>query len=628
MEPGTLLRNNETGELAVWDGERALPVPEEIARSSGLLESALHGATMGFSDELQAGARTLAGKVGLADPLSYEQNRLIFDAMRQKYARENPWKAGIADVGAAIASPINRVIGAVAGIGKLPTIMQSGLGGAIGGGLYGAGAADPGERAAGAAFGGTVGGAVGAAAPPLMRGAIAGSAALRNMLSDVPVAERKAYERFGKAMGQDDVTRQQMAQNIDRLGDEAMLADVGGTNVQRLGRDIYTMPGPARNIADRELNARDALARPAMMDRVRRLFGVQDDYLDQMDDLLATREAQANRMYPEIYDSPVQVNKTLANLLNRPFAKKAKARLKTRMLDRGYNADDVEAILGRDIVEGDTLSLRVLDQWKQQMDDIWMPQARSGAKGASDLGNIVRQVRTEVDRVQPKYKTARDAYAGSSRMIEALEEGKRFTKLYPEEIAKKVRGMTASEREMYLNGAARELTDMLERGVDASSPKQLIAKNPKIRRQIEALFGDDAASYREFIDEIDRWSAFKETKKGVQGGSDTASKIAGQEDLAAGDLISAGSHLARGNIVDAGKELIATLLAKRRQFGIDDKTARELSRIMFTRGKDANREILRRMQEISPRLPPEAREKILVMLGRMGGTAAAASMSD
>lgn len=136
---------------------------------------------------------------------------------------------------------------------------------------------------------------------------------------------------------------------------------------------------------------------------------------------------------------------------------------------------------------------------------------------------------TEVDRINPAYKVARDAWAGDSALISNIRDGKNFHKQSPEEIMEHFAGASESEKRAYRIGAADTLRDDLERAVFNGDPSKAIINNPRSRKQLLPMF-PTVEGATQFLDRVKRARQMFATPVEVLRGSPTAAREA--EDLA------------------------------------------------------------------------------------------------
>lgn len=172
--------------------------PMSTGRSAlGAGLSALQGATANFGDEIVGGVGGLFGTARdlVSGKTSIGQIPQTFSSYRQgtqqnvrdflsQYREQNPVMATVADVGGSLMNPALGLVskGAMAGARAIPKIGKAAgavSGGATLGALYGAGAADQGDRLSGA----MEGAATGAITEGVLKGVGAGARATGNFLS-------------------------------------------------------------------------------------------------------------------------------------------------------------------------------------------------------------------------------------------------------------------------------------------------------------------------------------------------------------------------------------------------------------------------------------------------------------
>ncbi len=136
-----------------------------LSPAAGALESALQGATLGWSDEGQAalGAAYDATQGKDFGP-AYAERQQALQGAYDAYRAERPWAdfAGNLAGGVATGGVVGKALG---GLAKVPAWLRYPASGAAAGAAAGAGAAAPDARLEGAGRGAAVGGVVGSAVP-------------------------------------------------------------------------------------------------------------------------------------------------------------------------------------------------------------------------------------------------------------------------------------------------------------------------------------------------------------------------------------------------------------------------------------------------------------------------------
>lgn len=238
-------------------------------------------------------------------------------------------------------------------------------------------------------------------------------------------------------------------------------------------------------------------------------------------------------------------------------------------------------------------NMRLLDAGKKGL-DAQLEEFRdktSGRLNLTEAGRALERVRKayvgELDRLNPDYKAARDAWAGPSQSLDAVALGKSFTNLQPEELATNLARMTDDQKNFFRIGAARTLQDMINGSSDNRDAVARIFGNQTIRDQIESVFGKRAATA--MAEQMTPEKMMTATHRFVTGGSNTVNKAA---DIA--DTAGATEKAVRGFATGGVKGAIA---------GVADIPARitALFNQMTPETRDELANLLMRTQPISSR---------------------------
>lgn len=153
----------------------------------------------------------------------------------------------------------------------------------------------------------------------------------------------------------------------------------------------------------------------------------------------------------------------------------------------GQPLDDVPEMLA-----GQPLDYRTADYLKRFLDDQVNRLARKADtetfKAAEyaqvrDLRNALRERMRATNEEYGKYL---DSYSGSSEMIDALGEGRKYRALDPEEIAAGQGKRSTAAQELFRVGAARDMLDTINSTTDGRNPATRILNSPEARAQLEA----------------------------------------------------------------------------------------------------------------------------------------------
>lgn len=261
-----------------------------------------------------------------------------------------------------------------------------------------------------------------------------------------------------------------------------------------------------------------------------------------------------------------------------------------------------------DITPGADLDLRTFDYLrrylKDEVDALYKRgESRSFAAGeAAQVKALHDTIRERLREFSPEYANYLEAYSGSSKMIDALEEGRQFRHLDPEEIAADQSGRSPAAQELYRIGAGRDMLDTVLSTKDNANPASRILNSPEARAQLEAL-GVDPAKAAALNKSVEQERIFNRLPEELAG-AQTAQRAMAQADANAGaDLhvpFNPGSPLG--------------------WLGMVGRTV--LDRTSVARNALVNNELLPRMTETNPAVI----EGIIAELEAQGKTQAAALM--
>jgi hypothetical protein len=587
---------NPTGEGGSEQGfslEGALKVLDDFVRGAADI------ASLGFADEIAAGGNTLLQGQSPVTGLSLEAS----PAFEQNLARERA-KDDNADpvartagqvaggVGAAFATPVPKLL--AGGASVLGNMFKGAALGSGSGAAIGFGSAEGGleNRLQGAGEGALLGAGFGAAAPAAVGLGEKALKAIRNAATRTSDrAKQRALAKLAQALRRDEVTPQQAMSRLRTLGDEAIMADLGGENTLGLARAAGGVPGRAKNQANRVLTTRANQQGERIEVAVGELVGGRP-FDDVMSDLLTTRAKAARGFYGEALESgKVISNRNLESLLGLKQVKSAIAR--ARSIDpRLQGLPDNH--------------IQVLDAAYKRLSGLSSKAKRSGD---GDLSQRLRELRTSLmDAIAdpktglPVYRKAVSTFADDSTMIDALESGRGFFKQDATITKRALETMTEGEREMYVTGAAQAILDRVQAAPNGRDVVTKIFGSPKLRAQLRSLFPTDQA-FRKFQSAMVREARFTDTNRAAspRAGSRTTPMAAEIADAGIGEEA---VRLGRDAAVNGTRGLVTSLLDRAagglaRKLGPAPNPA--LGDVMFNQGVRNNEalllELMRRQQQ-------------------------------
>lgn len=376
------------------------------------------------------------------------------------------------------------------------------------------GGADAATRGQSAAQGALIGGVVGGAAPAVAAGAGKVAEKIAAALRGDKAAQAALQGLSGEGM---DVAaaRAQLA----GMGDDAMLANLG-PNLQRQAGGLAATPGRAQTIVRGALDRQAAGAGQRVETAAAQALGPRQNIVQAADDLILQRAQAATPLYDQAYKTPITVTQKIADLFKAPAVKSAWTKAQRLAANEGIPIDPAN------------IDTRALDYLKRGLDDaIGIAQRRGGNQEARALMGLKDTLVSELDAMNPVYAQARQAFAGPSAMMDALEEG---TKIFqrnvsPDALSKTISAMSASERDAFQQGARQQLQNVMGTARnDANAAKALFEQGYNAEK-LKLLLGPDAA--QSFLKSLGIEKTFQKTANVVAQNSETAARLSAQEAL-------------------------------------------------------------------------------------------------
>lgn len=589
------------------DGPKAAATPQAAVpgHAIGLGRAGLQGATFGWADEAGAAASAALQPVVLgAMGLPYEEgfgNRYDqamgeFQQEKTAYQEENPGKAAAAEVvgalGTGIASAPVKVLGtpmqAMSTIGKAGSLAATG---AVQGGIYGAGAADQGERLGGAAKGA----AIGAVAAPVIGAALKGvkSAAQYGAVKLSQTPRDQAVKAIRAAAEQEGLAADDAVRLLDDLGPEATLADLG-ENFRALARVAANKAGAAKVRAGAMVNARQAGQQSRLLGSAEQATGANaDDFVSTVNRLTAQRSVKAKPLYDQAFAAQIDDQAPeLAELLARPTMKSAMMQANKLAADAG------------DAIEPGNLMKR-LHYAKMALDAKYEKLGpKEGTMKRAVLG-LKNSLLEQMDSASPEYMEARKLYAGDSAMLGAADKGKNLFKADFDEMSEIVKGMSDSEKELFRLGSMRAIQDKMDTIPQTNDSVKRLLGQPRMQKLLGLVF-DDPDGLQSFIKRAGAENEFARTRNVITGNSSTAAQLEGSQALSETIQPEVVTSLLRGDPVGAGLAGLSKILRKKE---VSPQFLKELSDLLFEQGM--NPQQVRQVIGSPPAIQQLARQSVV-----------------
>ena len=597
------------------------PASRSLDEVSEFLDPLLQGLALGGGDELTAALIAATPErfrmtMGAASPTENFETALA--RVRARSADIAERKPGIATAnqligglttGGIVTAPLKGVPFIARTMGELGQAVL--VGGAVGagfGGVSGFLSGEEGERIDQMIEGAEFGGAIGITLPVLASAAAAGLTALISRFS-AGAAERAAIERLRIALQRDEITPQDAAARLREMGINATVADTAGENVTGLARAAQSIPGPARNLGARVLNLRQQLQSGRLTEIMNNLFRRVHSFKETRDDLLNARAAASTPAYRQAYAQEIPFKQrvsvgegrllSMEDLMSRPAIQEAWRRAQIIARNSDIELPEILTVAenGTDLVLNRTVvpNVQAIDFIKRGLDDI-IETSREPLTGkiVGDVARGVLAARRDllavVDELVPSYAAARAIYSGPAAMIDALDQGRRFSRLLntrgrldadAEQITETLAEMTEAERAMFRHGMAEGLIDMISTSPDtANATRQLIGSVAR-RDRIRAAF-PDSETFTRFMSALRTEERFFETRRDVLTNSITGRLIEEQRDIGSG-LPADGPlrALFRGQPIRAVGQFFERVARP------NARTLEEIGNVMFAQGDEA-----------------------------------------
>ena len=592
----------------------AMREPKQTGSWYSPVRQALQGLTFGLSDELGAGAAAIpASIVTKRNPFDvYDEMHQALGDERKQYRKENPGKAlafelagGLATGGVGASKILPRLPAAWSTLGKLMAT------GAAEGGLYGAAAADQGERAVGGAIGasmGSLGAPAGRAVGSVGRGV------------GRYVAPKAKHVLFGSPVRD---ARRELVSILAREGVDNLdeLAAQGGRLPRTLADVSEGAKSAAAGIAAGVDNPNIAkISNTFLRDRNKALTSRTLSSLDEALDLpsnITVRDAvkavakskseAAAKLYGEAAKVPYKPSRYVETMLGEKGPNEVRAALKDAVSQLGSARAAGEKVGHFDLV----------DQLKKNLDDRIMVHMRQGSKhAAKNLIKIKNNILKDIDSQNPAYKQARDSFAGHSALEDAAERGKALFKDDVEDLTDYLKTLSDSEKTMHLFGVKQAVRDKLMAGREGTMTLNRISSQSNLER-LKAAFPSEKA-FNAFKRELDEEAAAFETYRLISQGSKTGLVQAAQRNLGKQSVEAVGHDT---------PSIIANGLDRLLHGGLSRGAKEELGRMILTPLRDLPPELI---DELSGRViaqtSPASRTQVGLLLKELSEASYGAGM--
>jgi hypothetical protein len=385
-----------------------------------------------------------------------------------------------------------------------------------------------------------------------------------------------AEAALAKALEADGIKLEDIAQKMEQLGPEAVLADLG-PNLQRLTGSLASLPGPAQKMVRQALGLRaDGINR--------RVQSGADDILGPAKSpasVEAELKAGKKALSPEYTNALANADSgdlsgVAANIEDAILQEKGAARTALESVRdmMNFTAPAADGLAAQTILDPNPSGWL---KTRQAIDG--MLEGQTDSNVVRVLTDARRQIDDALAAHVPGIKTVDAKYAELAKQGEAFETGQKAldsgrTAMWPQELADKVATASGGQRQRLSEGARSEIERIIGTTTNNLNALKTALKGEGSwnRERLAALFGPEKAD--KLLNVLEREKTFDATNRVVTQNSETAARTAMQREVEHVDPQVSGTTLT-GLLLSGGQKL-ANTGARFRRSGTNSQIAEAL----------------------------------------------------
>lgn len=523
--PAKVALHPDTKEKFALDGKDWVPIkaPEAKPRTWGdtlsdTVRAGAEGATMGWSQELFAKIDELRG-LGKYDDLLKEkeaQDAQIPTSIRLPANIAGGVASTLATGGLAAPTALGR------GVAALPNALKFGGLGMAEGAITGAGM-NPDDRVGGGLVGGGIGAVTGVAAPYVAQGI----SNVVNRLTHAAGPEANQAATIARSLHRDEDTPQALLQRFQEAQQTrpglATLADAGKQNLRDQVERIAQTAGGGRAGVVPRLTSRQEQQAIRIGSDLKELTGTSISATKATELAMADRKAMADPLYKTAMQFDAFSVPGIAQAFEREISTGwGKAVLKSpEMLKNLQTEYGIKKI-------ADAPPMVLIDAWKRSADDL----AQAAGRGSNQyrvITGMQRRVLDVVDKANPDYAAARNAWAGPTKFLEQIDEGKSILTSNSDELIPNFNALSEGEKDAFRIGAVQAIVGKLGSNSAKMADFTKIVRSPEMRAKIAAIMPSNKAA-QEWLRRLDFEVSSSELTGQSLKNSATARRLSLQED--------------------------------------------------------------------------------------------------
>lgn len=329
----------------------------------------------------------------------------------------------------------------------------------------------------------------------------------------------KEIQNIARAMEHDDIRPSEVNKLLKKAGPDSMVMDLG-PNLQQQAGAVASIPGKGQKILRDAIDQRAERASDRVGKDVENALGTGPEAHVIRDAIVDAQSAAAKPLYDAVRDVPITVPPVIGNILKTPLGRDALAQAERLAANDG-------------VADPKAMTVGLADYMKRALDDVASSAARAGNNNAARQASVMARTLTNaVDKVVPAYKTAREAFAGPAKVLDALDRGGEvFAKdMSPGQLHSVLRSMSPSERDAFLQGARSQVEALMGNAVNDVVVLRNLFRRGYNAEKLRILLGPKAADALQAG--IRRELAHGETANAVARNSETARRSAAQAEVA------------------------------------------------------------------------------------------------
>lgn len=560
----------------------------------------LEGASLGFSDEIGAGMATVPA---MAYNLSEGTGKGVMDTYREivagirgqqrQFAEDNPAYNIAANIaGGALTGGVGGARALATNVAKkAPPMAALAAVGAGEGALAGYGTSEE-ETYLGDLMETAKGSTIGAVSNPLVT---KGAQKIGNIFRGSP--QSKAGRLLKQSMDRDDITPQQLEDFLVEHPSSFPVDMPQGANLRGRGQAVTRTPGAGRRIAEEALETRQAGMEGRITQSLQEKTGGRFDVHGASAELDDALYKEASPFYTGAFTEAngrarrLNVTRNMMDIEDDPQYARAVTMAK-RAFQRKHRIPP----------EGD--EVEYWHQIKRGMDnEVGALKAKGEAGFAGDARARKNSLLSDMFEQVDDYKQANKIWSGGQDMSDALKDGRKV--LLMDADLPKFDSMTDGEQKMFTNGAMRAILDKIEGGPSSANEARNLIKSTRFKKRMRNVFPkttEGGKSYKLFVRDLEILAREGESRARLSPAlqSITAGAQGDMGDTAASNLFGAGVDVMQGDVMNAAKGALRTVMPTNAGRNMPEAVSEDLGGLLFSNSVEAIQKALKSGQGLAP----------------------------